>query len=337
MPRLHRWRTVVADMAAQAPPSSSITPKDIFLNRRQLVQKLSLGLAVLGATKVLGASNSMDHANAIVEGGSLSGSDCMGEVGDISLRESPTARANAESYNNYVEFSPNKEAVKFLAQSLTTSPWTLQIDGEVARTKTYDIDRFATLFDTEERLYRFRCVEGWSMVVPWNGFSLCRLLSQVQPTSRARYVVFQSVTRPSEMVNQRRLNDVFSPYQEALTIEEATHPLTMLATGFYGDSLSKQNGGPLRLVVPWKYGFKSIKALTRITLTEHKPITSWNARAPSEYGFYGNVNPRVAHPRWSQERESKLGELRKKPTLYLNGYAEQVAHLYTGIDERALY
>ena len=253
---------------------------------------------------------------------------------DITLNrdQKPNSLEQITSYNNYYEFSTNKEAVRILAQELTIDPWTLRIDGEVEKPLTLGLEDILKMFDVEERIYSLRCVEGWSLVIPWNGFSLCKLLRRVKPTSKAKYVAFSSLTRPSEMIGQRITGSLNWPYQEGLRIDEAMHPLTLIATGLYGETLPKQNGAPLRLVVPWKYGYKSAKAITHIQLTEHQPVSSWCKAAPSEYGFLGNVNPDVAHPRWSQRRENRIGELRKRRTEMFNGYAEQVAGLYSGLD-----
>jgi sulfoxide reductase catalytic subunit YedY len=245
--------------------------------------------------------------------------------------ESPSSKQAVTHYNNYYEFSTNKEAVHLLAQELTTTPWEVVIDGEVETPLRFDVDALHGRFGQEERIYRLRCVEGWSMVVPWNGFPLCALLRAARPTSRAKYVAFHSLHRPAEMIGQRRPT-LSWPYLEALGIDEAMHPLTFVATGLYGQTLPKQNGAPARIVVPWKYGFKSPKAITRVELIERQPRTSWQIAAPSEYGFLANVNPNVAHPRWSQRREVRIGELKKRRTELFNGYAEQVAGLYAGID-----
>lgn len=269
----------------------------------------------------------------------LAGSDSAGKGGDtsncgnvvIETNEKLTRLYDITHYNNYYEFSTNKEAVAHLAKGFSTHPWTLQIAGEVEKPLVLDIDSIRSRFTQEERVYRLRCVEGWSMVIPWQGFSLCKLLSLVAPTSRAKYVEFVSVLRPDEMIGQRQ-RSLSWPYREGLRIDEAMHPLTMIATGLYGNDLPPQNGAPLRLVVPWKYGFKSAKAITHIFLREKQPATSWNLAAPGEYGFYANVNPAVPHPRWTQARENRIGELSKRPTLPFNGYDDQVAHLYSGMD-----
>jgi sulfoxide reductase catalytic subunit YedY len=234
-------------------------------------------------------------------------------------------------HNNYYEFTTNKKMVIHLAKELTINPWTVQVDGEVENPITLSIDSILKKFTQQERIYRLRCVEGWSMVVPWNGFSLSELIKLTKPTSRAKYVEFISLERPEEMIGQRQ-STLPWPYREGLRIDEAMHPLTMLVTGLYGNALPAQNGAPIRLAVPWKYGFKSSKAITHIRLVNQKPKTSWNQAVPSEYGFYPNVNPSVAHPRWNQRRETRLGDSFKRNTSLFNGYAEEVAFMYKGMD-----
>lgn len=237
---------------------------------------------------------------------------------------------SAKSYNNYYEFSTDKEAVKFLAKDFELSPWIISVEGEVENPLTFDIKQLQQ-FNQVERIYSLRCVEGWSMIIPWRGIPLQHILKLAGVKASGKYVRFESVKRPSQMFNQRRAILPW-PYTEGLRIDEALHPLTLLATGMYDQALSPQNGAPIRLVVPWKYGFKSIKAISRIVVVKEKPETSWNTQIPSEYGFFANVNPKVAHPRWSQSREVRIGELRKKPTLAFNGYADQVEHLYKDLD-----
>ncbi len=242
-----------------------------------------------------------------------------------------TAYAAITGYNNYYEFSTDKEAVAPLARAFTTAPWTVEVGGLVRQPRTYAIEDILKRFPAEERIYRLRCVEGWSMVIPWLGFPLHKLLAEVEPLSTAKYVRFQTVERPQEMPGQR---DSYYrwPYVEGLRLDEARHDLAILATGLYGKTLLAQNGAPLRLVVPWKYGFKSIKAIVKIDLVAEQPTSLWMAAAPDEYGFYANVNPAVPHPRWSQSSERRIGELRRRETLPFNGYAEAVARLYTGMD-----
>jgi len=250
--------------------------------------------------------------------------------------ERPNTFQEITSYNNFYEYSPEKTAVKHLAVNLNPRPWQLRIEGEVEKPVTLDIDALAAPARQVERIYRLRCVEGWSMVIPWQGVPLCELLRAAQPTSRAKYVRFVSLYDPARFYGQRTSTMPW-PYTEALRIDEAMHPLTLLATGLYGKPLPNQNGAPVRLVVPWKYGYKSSKSIVAIRLEEQQPPTTWSQVAPSEYGFYGNVNPHVPHPRWTQAREVRIGELKKRETLPFNGYAEQVAHLYQGLDPRKHY
>ncbi|HEV8691631.1 MAG TPA: protein-methionine-sulfoxide reductase catalytic subunit MsrP [Ideonella sp.] len=245
--------------------------------------------------------------------------------------ESPNSWEEITSYNNFYEYSPDKRAVAALAQNLNPHPWSVAIEGEVARPRTLDVDQLLREFKPQQRIYRLRCVEGWSMVIPWDGIPLADLLSLAQPTSRARYVKFVSLLDPARLYGQRRPTLPW-PYTEALTIGEAMHPLTLLATGLYGKPMPNQNGAPLRLVVPWKYGYKSIKSIVAIRLEEQQPATTWPQVSPGDYGFHANVNPRVALARGTQSRENRVGELRKRETLLFNGYADQVAHLYAGLD-----
>jgi len=298
-------------------PESAVTPAAWLCDRRSAL--LAAAVALTGtAAPARGAADALEAAarNA--------------------AHEAPTALEDLTSYNNYYEFSSDKKAVRFLARALTLRPWTVRVDGEVENPFTLDVDALPRLFGSEERIYRLRCVEGWSMVIPWSGFALSALLLRARPTSRARYVEFESLQRSSEMLGQRSANLPW-PYREALRIDEAMHPLCFAVTGVYGQPLPAQNGAPLRLAVPWKYGFKSPKAIVHIRLSDTQPHTSWNQLAPSEYGFYGNVDPQQAHPRWSQARESRIGELSKRATLPLNGYAPWVASLYAGQDPKTLY
>jgi sulfoxide reductase catalytic subunit YedY len=250
-----------------------------------------------------------------------------------SLQETATPHTleQISRYNNYYEFSTNKEVIWKLAEDFQPAPWTLKVEGEVERPRAWPFEELIKRFAQEDRIYRLRCVEGWSMAIPWCGFPLTELLRLAQPTSRAKFVEFVSVLRPEQMPGQR-MQTLHWPYTEALRIDEAMHPLTLMVTGLYGQSLPHQNGAPLRLAVPWKYGFKSIKAITHVRLVEQPPVTSWMQAMPAEYGFYANVNPEVAHPRWSQRREVNIGESSKRPTLPFNGYAEEVAGMYSGMD-----
>jgi methionine sulfoxide reductase catalytic subunit len=250
--------------------------------------------------------------------------------------EPTTPEEAVTSYNNFYEFGTDKSDPAAYAHTLKPHPWTLRVVGEVHKPLVTDIDQLLTWFPLEERVYRMRCVEAWSMVIPWVGFPLNALIKRAGPTSRAKYVAFTSLLDSEQMPAQRsRVLDW--PYVEGLRIDEAMHPLTMMATGLYGKVLPNQNGAPLRLVVPWKYGFKGIKSIVNIRLTEQQPPTTWNLAAPQEYGFYANVNPAVDHPRWSQASQRRIGELRRRPTLPFNGYAEQVASLYSGMDLRGYF
>lgn len=289
----------------------TITPEHTYLNRRHFIMRAA-GLLASGPALI----SNCNSENIPVLGSNV---------------EPLTSFHDVTHYNNYYEFSTNKEAVAILAQELTVSPWSLTVDGEVENAITIDIQDLIKQLPIRDATYRLRCVEGWSMFVPWQGFSLCELLKMVKPTAKAKYVQFIGLLRPSEMIGQRRTTFQW-PYLEALRLDEAMSPLTLMATGLYGKPLPKQNGAPLRLLVPWKYAFKSIKSITHIKLVEKKPETSWMLAVPSEYGFYANVNPDVAHPRWSQRREVRIGEIKKRKTLPFNGYAEDVAHLYTGMD-----
>jgi len=298
---------------------SEITPYSVYLNRRQFMHQAALaGLAA--------ATVSPWVAALPTEGAPLTGSKST-----LSSNEKLTTLESITSYNNYYEFGTDKADPARNAHTLKTRPWTVTVAGACAKPGTVDIDQLIDEKQLEERIYRLRCVEGWSMVIPWLGVPLASVLKRFEPNANAKYVSFTSLNRPEEMPGQKR-RVLQWPYQEGLRIDEAMHPLTLLAVGLYGQALPKQNGAPIRLVVPWKYGFKSTKAIVRIEFTETQPPTSWNLSAPSEYGFYSNVNPQVDHPRWSQAKERRIGDLFKRDTLMLNGYADQVAPLYTGMD-----
>jgi sulfoxide reductase catalytic subunit YedY len=248
-----------------------------------------------------------------------------------STMETLTPYKDVTHYNNFYELSTDKYAPADLASTLRPTPWSVVVEGAVAKPATYHLEDLLRPHALEERIYRLRCVEGWSMVIPWVGIPLGEVIKRFEPTSQAKYVEFTTLHDPEQLPGQRRA--VLSwPYVEGLRMDEAMHPLTILAVGLYGEVLPNQNGAPLRLVVPWKYGFKSVKSIVKIRLREDQPTTAWMAAAPQEYGFYANVNPEVSHPRWSQARERRLGEFAKRPTLPFNGYAEQVAQLYTGMD-----
>ncbi|MBI5122013.1 MAG: protein-methionine-sulfoxide reductase catalytic subunit MsrP [Rhodospirillales bacterium] len=256
--------------------------------------------------------------------------------GRFGLNEAQTARKDATSYNNFLELGESKEAPAENAHRFNPRPWTVKLGGETAKPLTQDIEALLKAFALEERVYRLRCVEAWSMVIPWIGFPLADLLKKAEPTSRAKFVEFVSLHDSARLPGQR--NPLYPwPYREGLRIDEAMHPLTLLAVGMYGDLLPGQNGAPIRLVVPWKYGFKSIKSVVAINLVETQPKTTWGSMQPGEYGFYSNVNPAVDHPRWSQKKERRIGEILKRDTLPFNGYAEQVAQMYAGMDLRTNY
>jgi sulfoxide reductase catalytic subunit YedY len=252
------------------------------------------------------------------------------------VNEPLTSFEDITNYNNFYEFDSDKRAVASLARGFVTRPWTVEVGGLVTKPKTFDIDDLLRLASQEERIYRHRCVEGWSMVIPWVGFPLNALLKQVEPLSSAKYVAFET------LYDRKRMPYPFSsgldwPYVEGLRLDEAMHPLAILASGLYGQTMPPQDGSPIRLVVPWKYGFKSIKSIVKITLVADLPPTTWNIQAPNEYGFYSNVNPNVDHPRWSQRTEHRIGEFTSRNTLLFNGYADQVGHLYQGMDLKANY
>ena len=310
-------------------PSSEITPKDIYLSRRDFIKSTgliagSLLLSACGVTTSNGTGTAIPTSDPAI----LSKKDELGNPVN-KLEE-------IAGYNNFYEFSTAKEAVAPLASGFITSPWQVQVDGLVNKPATFTVDDLTVKFQPEERIYRLRCVEAWSMVIPWVGFSLSKLLQFIEPTSNAKYVRFETMFDPEAMPGQKdRLYPW--PYQEGLRMDEAMHPLTILATGLYGGELPAQNGGGIRLVVPWKYGFKSIKSITRIELVAEEPATMWSSIAPNEYGFYANVNPAVDHPRWSQSSERRIGSLDRIATLPFNGYAEQVAGLYTGMDLAKYY
>lgn len=296
-------------------PSSDITPEGVYLNRRHFMLG-SAGLLLSAETLAALAAKKSPLST-------LAGNDKANSLKEIA------------GYNNFYEFGTDKSDPAANAGSLKTRPWNVLVDGEVAKPRSFGIEQLLKM-PLEERVYRLRCVEGWSMVIPWVGFPLASLLKQMNPTSRAKYVAFETLQRPAEMPGQRgRVLDW--PYREGLRMDEAMHPLTILAVGLYNDVLPNQNGAPIRLVVPWKYGFKSIKSIVRIHLQETMPATSWNRANAREYGFYSNVNPEVDHPRWSQASERRIGEFFKRKTLMFNGYAEQVAGLYRGLDLRKNY
>lgn len=312
--------------------SSEITPKKVYLNRRLFMRTAALAATTATTALVYRKLNSPATADSPSE----TISDVTPQDSEESVRqgfkvnEPLTAIEDITNYNNFYEFSTNKRSVAIEARQFTTRPWMVVVDGLVNKPTTFDLDQIRG-FPQEERVYRLRCVEAWSMVIPWIGFPLAKLLEKVEPTAQAKYVAFQTLHDPQRMPNQ--FTGVLRwPYVEGLRLDEAMHPLTILATGLYGETLPPQNGAPVRLVVPWKYGFKSIKSIVKITVTDQEPPTTWNIAAPDEYGFYSNVNPNVNHPRWSQATERRIGETRRRETLLFNGYADEVANLYDGMD-----
>jgi methionine sulfoxide reductase catalytic subunit len=303
-------------------PSSEITPKTVYLNRRQFMAGASAFGAVLAT-----AGCDMVKPSQIV----LANTKLTTVKSQFSTTETPTPLKDISNYNNFYEFSTDKYGPADLARNFRTSPWKVKVGGAVAQKKTYQLDELMKLAPLEERIYRLRCVEGWSMVIPWVGFSLSTLINQMKPTAKAKYVKFTTLMDPSQFPGQR--SQVLDwPYTEGLRMDEAMHPLTLLTFGMYGETLPNQDGAPVRIVVPWKYGFKSIKSIVSIDFVGSEPPTAWNTAAPNEYGFYSNVNPNVDHPRWSQATERRIGEFRKRPTLMFNGYGDQVASLYNGMD-----
>ena len=304
--------------------SSEITPRSVYLRRRELM----LGVAAVGFSAL---ASRLTHAAPLSAAKS-----------PLSTDEPRTPLKDVTSYNNFYEFGTDKDDPAQHAHTLTTKPWTVKIDGLVDKPADYALDDLIKPAALEERIYRMRCVEGWSMVIPWIGVPLAAILARVEPQSSAKYVAFETLVRPAEMPGQQGLFQALPwPYVEGLRLDEATHPLTILAVGLYGETLPNQNGAPIRLVVPWKYGFKSIKSIVRISLVDKQPPTSWSLQNSSEYGFYSNVNPNVDHPRWSQATERRIGEsglfVKRRPTLMFNGYADQVASLYEGMDLKANY
>jgi sulfoxide reductase catalytic subunit YedY len=316
---------------------SEITPEHVYLNRRQFMKGVgataaaTLALAACGPAQPSAppaAGPADESAPPTVAPAASAQADELGDP--LTSFEAVT------NYNNFYEFSTDKEAVAVLSKDFVTQPWSVAVGGLVNKPATFAVEDLLKKFTQEERIYRLRCVEAWSMVIPWMGFSLAALLKEVEPQSSAKYVRFETLLDKEQMPGQRSPWYEW-PYVEGLRLDEAMHPLTILSTGLYGKLLLPQSGAPLRLVVPWKYGFKSIKSIVKIDLVEEQPTSLWMAAAPNEYGFYANVNPEVSHPRWSQASERRIGEAGRRPTLPFNGYAEEVAGLYEGMDLRANY
>lgn len=300
-------------------PSSEITDRNLYLNRRQFM-KAAAALAVAAA----------------VPGEFVSGADTGRKLiitrqGEFAGGEKVTNISKAVNYNNFYEFSTDKDDVAERSKNFRTRPWTVSVEGHINKPKIYSIDELIKLFPLEERIYRFRCVEGWSMVIPWVGFPLGDFVKKCEPGSKAKFIEFTTLNDQNRMPGQK--TDIIGwPYVEGLRLDEALNHLTLLAVGMYGEILPNQNGAPLRLVIPWKYGFKYIKSIVRIRFVEQMPVSSWTKVNPAEYGFYANVNPEVDHPRWSQAKENRIGELTKRKTLMFNGYEKDVAHMYKGMD-----
>ena len=320
---------------------SEITPEEVYLSRRRFMKGAgalaasSLLLAACGPGQQLAAptgetNTTVPSTSTPAQAGFPPLSGTTDELG-----KPLTSLEAVTNYNNYYEFTTSKEKVARLAEGFRSSPWTVEVGGLVQKPQTFDLDDLFK-FTQEERIYRLRCVEAWSMVIPWVGFPLARLLDEVEPMSQAKYVRFETLYDPEQMPG---LKSPFYnwPYVEGLSVAEARHDLTILATGLYGKSLLPQNGAPVRLVVPWKYGFKSIKSIVKIDLVEEQPVSLWMAASPREYGFWANVNPEVDHPRWSQATERRIGETSRIETLFFNGYAEEVADLYNPLDSREWY
>jgi sulfoxide reductase catalytic subunit YedY len=288
--------------------SSEITSEAVYLDRRRFLGAVAAGAATLLPPEVLAAQQ----------------------------EDKPTSFEDVTTYNNFYEFGTGKDDPARNAHTLRPRPWSIAVEGHVGKPAVYNLEDFVKPYTLEDRVYRHRCVEGWSMVIPWRGFELRKLVERVQPTAKAKYLEFFTLLDPSQMPEQKR-QTLDWPYNEGLRLDEARHALALLVTGLYGKDLPNQNGAPLRLVVPWKYGFKSIKSIVKIRFTEEQPASTWMKQNAREYGFYSNVNPEVDHPRWSQKTERRIGELRRRPTLMFNGYADQVASLYSGMDLRRNY
>lgn len=311
-------------------PDGEITDPDVYFNRRTFI-KAGIAAASVAVTGAIYRRLNPVSAGT-VETAKIAGLTASAASG-FRATDAQTSFDDITHYNNFYEFSTSKDAVAKASEKFTTNGWTVAVEGLVRNPKVVGLDELLSLSPPEERVYRMRCVEGWSMVIPWAGFSLSKLLEKVEPLSDAKYVAFESLLDPVRMPGQKRAV-LDWPYVEGLRMDEAMHPLTLLASGLYGKMLPPQDGAPIRLVTPWKYGFKGIKSIVKIKLVATEPRTTWNDQAPHEYGFYANVNPHVDHPRWSQATEQRIGESGRRPTLMFNGYEEEVASLYTGMDLR---
>ena len=311
---------------------SEITSKAVYQSRRRFLQ----GGAALAIGSGLGLGSML--VNQKVSYAASQFSNLL--KSPFSSDETQTSYKDITTYNNFYEFGTSKASPAGMSKDFRTDPWSIEVTGEVEKTVTLGLEDILKRYPPEERIYRLRCVEAWSMVIPWVGFPLASLIKDLKPTSRAKYIAFKTLHDPNRMAGQKPAlfgSGLDWPYREGLRMDEAMNPLTLLAVGLYGEMLPNQNGAPIRLVVPWKYGFKSIKSIVSIEFTEKQPATTWEMLAPKEYGFYANVNPEVDHPRWSQAKERRLGEFRKRRTLMFNGYAEQVAHMYSDLDLKKYY
>jgi sulfoxide reductase catalytic subunit YedY len=331
--RIQGWSDKVKPV--KEPRSSEVTPEQVYLRRREFMRNAGrTALTAAGVAAGLSWLTGGAQKRRVLEERPDQTLTPLTAARPEAYRtgERPTSYDDIAHYNNFYEFGLGKEDPAINARAFVTRPWTVEVTGEVAKPRRFDLDELLAL-ELEERVYRMRCVEAWSMVIPWLGFPLAKLLERVQPSSRAKYVAFTSLLDPEQMEGQH--NGVLDwPYVEGLRLDEAMHPLTLMAVGLYGKTLPNQNGAPIRLVVPWKYGFKGIKSIVKIELTATQPRTTWNEAASSEYGFYANVNPSVDHPRWSQASERRIGEFSRRPTLPFNGYGDEVAALYRGLDLR---
>ncbi len=318
-------------------PPNEITPESEYESRRTFL-KVGVAVASVAATGLvyrrLNGSGPAKVQTPILAEVKPPPTGEAGTPSGFRVDEPTTSLENISNYNNFYEFTTEKEGVAGVSKGFVSRPWRVAVEGLVHKPRVFDLDDLIKSMTLEERVYRMRCVEGWSMVIPWSGFPLAKLLEKVEPLSSATYVAFETLLDPERMPGQKR--PVLEwPYVEGLRMDEATHPLTLMAVGLYGHELPAQNGAPMRLVVPWKYGFKGIKSIVKIRLVSERPATTWNTSAPHEYGFFSNVNPTVDHPRWSQATEQRIGESGRRPTLMFNGYADQVASMYSGMDLRA--
>lgn len=320
--------------------SSEITDEKLYLSRRNFIRAAALATSTVATT--LGYRGLfVPEEKSVVNQETIT--NIQPSSTPLNLNgEEPTDFLDITNYNNFYEFSLSKQGVASKAKNFVSRPWTISVEGQVNKPKTFDLDELFKISPLEDRIYRLRCVEAWSMVVPWVGFPLGKLIEQVEPLSTAKYVAFETLKDPSRMPNQYQsglsiFNTLDWPYVEGLRLDEAMHPLTIFAVGIYGKILLPQNGAPIRLVVPWKYGFKCIKSIVKIKLVDRQPLTTWSSEAPSEYGFYANVNPEVPHPRWSQAEERRIGEFSHRDTKLFNGYADQVANLYNNMDLRKYF